>query len=153
MLKLENNKICKLIFEHNFAQRLNFSYYEKNTLINTADVINVNKMKNKEFFVEIFLNIFVWMLQFTVVAKLLLITDFFNLRNENWLILNCCNSRTQIHKVISENRDSRSDRDYWNYSDDFDFQEVIVWNSDSLEFDRHSTNSCNDMKLTVLELL
>ena len=59
MLKLKNNKICKSVFEHNFIQRLNFSHCEKNTLINIAGVINVNKIKNKELFVETFFSIFV----------------------------------------------------------------------------------------------
>ena len=59
MLKSEDNKICKLISECNFAQRLNFSCYERNTPINTADVINVNKIKNKKLLVETFLSIFI----------------------------------------------------------------------------------------------
>ena len=60
MLKLEdNNKICKLIFKYNFAQRLDFSHCEKNFLINTADIINVNKIKSKRLFIKIFFNIFI----------------------------------------------------------------------------------------------
>ena len=78
MLKLKDNKICKLISEYNFAQELNFFYCERNILINTADVINVNKMKSRELFIETFLNIFIWVLQFAVVVKLLFIADFFN---------------------------------------------------------------------------
>ena len=59
MLKLENNKIYKLISECNFAQKLDFFYCERNILINIADVINVNKTKSKELFIETFLNIFI----------------------------------------------------------------------------------------------
>ena len=49
MLKLKNNKICKLISEYNFVQKLNFFCYKRNIFINTADVININKTKNREF--------------------------------------------------------------------------------------------------------
>ena len=59
MLKSEDNKICKLISEYDFAQRLDFSHCKRNTLINIADVININKTKNKEFLIETFLSIFV----------------------------------------------------------------------------------------------
>ena len=58
MLKSESNKICKLISEYNFAQELNFFHYERNTLINTADVINVNKTKNRELLIKTFFSIF-----------------------------------------------------------------------------------------------
>ena len=59
MLKSESNKIYKLISECNFIQKLNFFYYKKNNLINTANIINVNKIKNKEFFIKTFFNIFI----------------------------------------------------------------------------------------------
>ena len=59
MLKLKSNKICKLISEYDFAQKLDFSHCKRNTLINTADVINVNKTKSRELFIEAFFNIFV----------------------------------------------------------------------------------------------
>ena len=153
MLKSESNKIYRLISKHNFTQELDFSHCERNTPINTADVINVNKTKSKELFIKTFFNILAWILQFTVIAKLLLIADFFNPQDRDWFTLNCCNSRTQIHKVTSRNRDSRSDRDYWSYSDDFGFWEVVAWSSDSLELGWHSTSSCNGIRLTVLELL
>ena len=58
-LKSEGSKIYKLISEHNFTQRLNFSHYERNILINTADIINVNKMKSRRLFIEAFFNIFI----------------------------------------------------------------------------------------------
>ena len=59
MLKSEGNKICKLISECDFAQGLDFSHCERNIFINTADVINVNKIKSKKLLVEAFLNIFI----------------------------------------------------------------------------------------------
>ena len=55
MLKLKNNKICKLISKCDFTQKLNFSHCKRNTLINTADVININKIKNKYFLLKHFL--------------------------------------------------------------------------------------------------
>ena len=94
MLKSEDNKICKLISEHNFIQELNFFYCKRNISINTADVINVNKTKNKEFFIKTFFNIFVWMLQLAVITKLSFITDFFNPKGGDWFTLDCCDSRT-----------------------------------------------------------
>ena len=59
MLKPEGNKIYKLIFKCDFTQRLDFSHCKRNISINTADVINVNKMKSRELFIETFFNIFV----------------------------------------------------------------------------------------------
>ena len=59
MLKLKNNKICRLISECDFAQELDFSHCERNIFINTADVININKMKSRELFIKTFFNIFV----------------------------------------------------------------------------------------------
>ena len=153
MLKSEDNKICKLVPGHNFAQRLNFSHCERNTLINTADVINVNKTKSKELLIETFLSILAWMLQLAVVTKLPFIADFFDPRNENWFTLDCCNSRTQIHKVTDGNRDNESNRGCWNYSDGLGSQRMVVWSSGSFEFGRCSTSSCNSTKLAMLELL
>ena len=62
ILKPEGNKICKLISEYNFAQKLDFSHCERNIFINTADIINVNKIKNRELFIEEFFSIFIWVL-------------------------------------------------------------------------------------------
>ena len=59
MLKSEGNKICKLISKCDFVQKLNFFYCERNILINIADIINVNKTKNRRLFIEVFFNIFV----------------------------------------------------------------------------------------------
>ena len=58
MLKLKGNKICRLISECDFTQKLDFSHCERNILINTADVININKIKSREFFIKTFFNIF-----------------------------------------------------------------------------------------------
>ena len=59
MLKSENNKICKLISECDFAQKLDFSHCERNIFINIANVINVNKIKNRKLLVKTFFSIFV----------------------------------------------------------------------------------------------
>ena len=59
MLKSEGNKICKSVSECDFTQGLSFSHWERNIPINTADVINVNKTKSRELFVETFFNIFI----------------------------------------------------------------------------------------------
>ena len=59
MLKLKSNKIYKSVLKHSFTQKLNFSHCERNILINTADIINVNKIKSKEFFIEVFFSIFI----------------------------------------------------------------------------------------------
>ena len=79
MLKSESNKIYKSVSKCDFIQRLNFSHCKRNTFINTADVINVNKIKSKKFLIKTFFNIFIWMLQFTIIIKLSFIVDFFNL--------------------------------------------------------------------------
>ena len=59
MLKPEGSKICKSVSEHDFAQKLDFFYCERNISINIADVINVNKTKNRELFIKAFFSIFV----------------------------------------------------------------------------------------------
>ena len=59
MLKPEDNKICKLVSECDFTQRLDFFCCERNILINIADVINVNKIKSRRFFVKVFFSIFI----------------------------------------------------------------------------------------------
>ena len=58
-LKLKGNKICKLISEYNFIQKLNFFCCKKDTFINTVNIINVNKMKSRGFFIKTFFSIFV----------------------------------------------------------------------------------------------
>ena len=50
-LKLKDSKICKSVSEYDFAQRLDLFCCKKDTLINTADIINVNKMKSEELFI------------------------------------------------------------------------------------------------------
>ena len=153
MLKLENNKICKLIFECDFIQRLDFSCCERNIPINTADVININKTKSKGLFIETFFSIFIWMLQFAVIAKLSFIADFFDSEDGDWFILNYCNSRIQIYGIIGGNRDSRSDRGCWNYDGGLGSWEVVVWSGGSFGFGRCSISSCNSMRLMMLKLL
>ena len=82
-LKSEGSKICRLVSEHNFAQGLDFSHCERNTPINTAGVINVNKIKSRGLLVEAFLSILAWVLQLAVIVKLSLVADFFNPQNED----------------------------------------------------------------------
>ena len=59
MLKLKSSKIYKLISECDFAQKLDFFCCKRNILINIVNVINVNKMKSREFFIKTFFNIFI----------------------------------------------------------------------------------------------
>ena len=153
MLKPEGSKICKSVPEHNFAQGLDFSCCERNTPINTVDVINVNKMKNKGLFIEAFFSIFVWVLQLAVVIKLLFIADFFDSQNKDQFALDCCDSRTQVHEITSRDRDGKSDRDCWSYNDGLDSWGVIAWSGDGFGLGWCSTNSCNGMRLVMLELL
>ena len=56
-LKSKGSKICRLVPECDFAQGLDFSHCKRDTLINTAGVINVNKTKSRELFIEAFLSI------------------------------------------------------------------------------------------------
>ncbi len=82
--------ICIQISEHDLAQKLNFSYEQRDFFIYTDDVIvvNVHDMQSEKLFIWAFFNDFAWMLQLAVVAQLSLVADFLDFRNDQNLILN-----------------------------------------------------------------
>ncbi len=94
-LKLVDKMICIQISERDLAQKLNFSCREWDFLIYTDDVIivDVHDMQSKEFLIWAFFNNFAWMLQLAVVAQLLLVANFLDLRNNQNLILNDDNDK------------------------------------------------------------
>ena len=83
------------IFEHDLAQKLNFSYEQQDFFIYINDIIvvNVHDMQSEELLIWAFFNDFAWMLQLAVVAQLLLIADFLDLKNDQSLILNDDNNK------------------------------------------------------------
>ncbi len=82
--------ICIQIFEHNLAQRLNFSHEQQDFFIYIDDiiVINVHDMQSEKLLIWAFFNNFAWMLQLAVVAQLSLVANFLNFKNDQNLILN-----------------------------------------------------------------
>ncbi len=78
------------ISEHDLAQKLNFSYEQRDFFIYTDDitVINIHDMQSEEFLIWVFFNNFAWMLQFAIVTQLSLVADFLDFRNDQNLILN-----------------------------------------------------------------
>ena len=89
-LRLIDKIICIQISERDLAQRLNFSYKQQDFFIYTDDVIviNVHDMQSEELLIWAFFNDFAQMLQFAIVAKLSLVADFLDFRNDQNLILN-----------------------------------------------------------------
>ncbi len=89
-LKLVNKMICIQISEHDLAQKLNFSCRQRDFFIYIDDitVVDVHDTQSEEFLSWTFFNDFAQMLQFAVVAQLLLVADFLDLRNDQSLILN-----------------------------------------------------------------
>ena len=89
-LRLVDKMICIQISERNLAQKLNFSYEQRDFFIYTNDVIviNVHDTQSKKLLIWVFFNNFAWMLQLAVVAQLSLIADFLDFRNDQNLILN-----------------------------------------------------------------
>jgi len=87
--------ICIQISERNLAQRLNFFHRQQDFFIYINDVIivNVHDMQSEELLIWVFFNDFAWMLQLAVVAQLLLIADFLDLKNDQSLILNDDNNK------------------------------------------------------------
>ncbi len=83
------------IFEHDLAQKLNFSYEQQDFFIYINDIIvvNVHDMQSEELLIWAFFNDFAWMLQLAVVAQLSLVADFLDLRNDQNLILNDDNDK------------------------------------------------------------
>ena len=91
-LRLVNKMICIQISERNLAQRLNFFHRQQDFFIYINDVIIVN-VQSEELLIWAFFNDFAWMLQLAVVAQLLLIEDFLDLKNDQSLILNDDNNK------------------------------------------------------------
>ena len=89
-LKLVDKMICIQIFERDLAQKLNFFREQRDFFIYTDDVIviNVHDMQSEELLIWAFFNDFAQMLQFAIVAKLSLVADFLDFRNDQNLILN-----------------------------------------------------------------
>ncbi len=89
-LRLVDKMICIQISERNLAQKLNFSYEQRDFFIYTNDVIviNVHDTQSEKLLIWAFFNDFAWMLQLAVVAQLSLIADFLDFRNDQNLILN-----------------------------------------------------------------
>ncbi len=94
-LKLVDKMICIQISEHNLAQRLNFSCKQQDFFIYIDDVIviNVYDMQSEELLIWAFFSDFAWMLQFAVIAKLSLVADFLDFKNDQSLILNNDNNK------------------------------------------------------------
>ena len=88
--------ICIQIFKRNLAQRLNFSYEQWNFFIYTdyVTVVDVHNTQSEKLLIWAFFNDFAWMLQLAVVAQLLLVANFLDLRNDQNLILNDDNNET-----------------------------------------------------------
>ncbi len=87
--------ICIQISERDLAQRLNFSYEQQDFFIYIDDVtvVNVHDMQSEELLIWAFFSNFAWMLQLAIVAKLSLVADFLDLRNDQNLILNDDNDK------------------------------------------------------------
>ncbi len=88
--------ICIQIFEHNLAQKLNFSCRQRDFFIYIDDVIvvDVHDTQSEELLIWTFFNDFAQMLQLAVVTQLSLVADFLDLRNDQSLILNDNNDKT-----------------------------------------------------------
>ncbi len=95
-LRLVNKMICIQIFEHNLAQKLNFSCRQRDFFIYIDDVIvvDVHDTQSEELLIWTFFNDFAQMLQLAVVTQLSLVADFLDLRNDQSLILNDNNDKT-----------------------------------------------------------
>ncbi len=63
-LRLVNKMICIQISERDLAQRLNFSYKQRDFFIYTDDVtvINIHNMQSEKLLIWAFFNDFAWML-------------------------------------------------------------------------------------------
>ncbi len=94
-LRLVDKMICIQISECDLAQKLNFSYEQRDFFIYTDDIIvvDVHDMQSEKLLIWAFFSDFAWMLQLAVVAKLSLVADFLDLRNDQSLILNDDNDK------------------------------------------------------------
>ena len=82
-LMLVDKMICIQISERDLAQRLNFSWIQRNFFIYADNIIvvNVYDMQSEKLLIWTFFNDFVRMLQLAVVAQLSLVADFLDFRN------------------------------------------------------------------------
>ncbi len=89
-LRLVDKMICIQIFERDLAQKLDFFCRQQDFFIYIDDIIvvNVHDMQSEELLIWAFFSNFAQMLQLAVVAQLLLVADFLDLRNDQSLILN-----------------------------------------------------------------
>ncbi len=94
-LRLVDKMICIQISERDLAQKLNFSCKQWDFFIYIDDIIvvDVHDMQSEELLIWVFFSDFVQMLQLAVVAQLLLVADFLDLRNDQSLILNDDNDK------------------------------------------------------------
>ena len=94
-LRLIDKMICIQISERDLAQRLNFSCEQWDFFIYTDDVIvvDVHDTQSEELLIWAFFSNFARMLQFAIVAKLSLIADFLDFKNDQNLILNDDNDK------------------------------------------------------------
>ncbi len=65
---LEDNRICIMISERDFAQELDFSREQRNIIIDTDIIIHISNTKSEEFLVWAFFDCFTRVLQLAVVA-------------------------------------------------------------------------------------
>ena len=88
--------ICIQISERDLAQKLDFFCEQRDFFIYIDDVIviNIHDTQSEELLIWTFFNDFAWMLQFAIVAQLLLVANFLDFRNDQSLILNNDNDET-----------------------------------------------------------
>ncbi len=48
---LEDNRICIMIFERDFAQELDFSREQRNIIVDTDIIVHISNTKSEEFLV------------------------------------------------------------------------------------------------------
>ncbi len=82
--------ICIQISERNLAQKLDFFRKQRDFFIyiDNITVVDVHDMQSEELLIWAFFNDFAWMLQLAVVAKLSLVANFLDFRNNQSFILN-----------------------------------------------------------------
>ncbi len=82
--------ICIQISERNLAQKLDFFREQRDFFIyiDNITVVDVHDMQSEELLIWAFFNDFAWMLQLAVVAKLSLVANFLDFRNNQSFILN-----------------------------------------------------------------
>ncbi len=94
-LRLIDKIICIQISERNLAQKLNLFHEQRDFFIyiDNITVIYIHDMQSEELLIWAFFSNFAWMLQLAIVAKLLLIANFLDFKNDQNLILNNDNDK------------------------------------------------------------